>query len=208
MPKARAFYQPLPANRKPVERKRSSVILFGVRERVSKPYRFAIAAAVGFFLGVVLWNVAAHGRPSTQWDFAQLVEKFGEDEARARSEFFKAGTLPSKNGDVRVSCCGEADAYEADDYEIDKDGNLVAILTCNDPRDCEYLDQPPPVYDNESGDYVTSGNTKIKRSAGTRFIVPPMMVLRPYNPVNKTGHGWLFIGSGDKVLCYGPASGF
>ena len=82
-----------------------------------------------------------------------------------------------------MSCCGEADAYWADSYEV-KGDQYVAIIT--DTRD----DEPLRRSHVENGKRVPVPNTKIKWGSG-----------------NPTGHGIIFIGVGGYVLCYLPPGG-
>ena len=85
--------------------------------------------------------------------------------------------------DPHLSCCGVADAYWADSYE-GKGDQYVAIIT--DTRD----DIPLGRRHIENGKRFTVPNTKIKWDRG-----------------NPTGHGVIFIGYGDEVLCYVPPGG-
>jgi len=75
-----------------------------------------------------------------------------------------------------VPCCGEADAYWADSFEVDGD-HYVAIIT--DDRAVPFRNPVPP------GTRVVVPNAKLKFDAG-----------------NPTGHGIVFIGGGGAVLCY------
>lgn len=75
-----------------------------------------------------------------------------------------------------VSCCGEADAYWADSFEVEGD-HYVAIVT--DERDLPFRPAIP------SGTRVPVPNAKMKVDAG-----------------NPTGHGVLFVGPGGSVFCY------
>lgn len=77
-----------------------------------------------------------------------------------------------------VSCCGEADAYWADSFEVDGD-RYVAIIT--DTRD----------------------DVPLKRKhidVGTRFVIPNHKL--KYDQSNPTGHGVIFLSRGDYVYCY------
>jgi hypothetical protein len=80
--------------------------------------------------------------------------------------------------DPHLSCCGEADAYWADAFEV-SDGKYVAIIT--DDRTDGPLRRPH----REIGEKILVPDNKIKWDAG-----------------NPTGHGVLFIGSGGQVFCY------
>jgi hypothetical protein len=82
-----------------------------------------------------------------------------------------------------VSCCGEADAYWADSFEVDGD-RYVAIIT--DERPDGPLGRPH----RESGEKIVVPNHKIKWDDG-----------------NPTGHGIIFIGMGGQVYCYVPPGG-
>jgi hypothetical protein len=82
-----------------------------------------------------------------------------------------------------LTCCGLADAYWADSYEV-KGEQYVAIIT--DTRDDIPLGRPHI----ENGKRVAVPNTKIKWDRG-----------------NPTGHGIIFIGGGDEVYCYLPPGG-
>lgn len=79
----------------------------------------------------------------------------------------------------RTSCCGEADAYWADSYEVSPEGEYIAIITDERP------DEP------------------LKRrhvDIGTKFIVPNAKL--KYDQSNPTGHGIIFLSRGDYVYCY------
>lgn len=86
----------------------------------------------------------------------------------------------------KESCCGEADAYWADSFEV-KDGKTIAIIT--DTRDDIDLNRP----------HITPG---------TRIEVPNVKM--KYDKGNPTGHGVIFVkwdtDDGEEgswnVLCY------
>jgi hypothetical protein len=78
----------------------------------------------------------------------------------------------------RVSCCGEADAYWADSFEVDGD-NYVAIIT--DTRDDAPLKRP-------------------HIAAGTKVKVPNYKL--KYDRGNPTGHGVIFVSPTGYVYCY------
>ena len=82
-----------------------------------------------------------------------------------------------------LRCCGLGDAYWADSYEV-KGDQYVAIIT--DTRDDVRLGR----LHVENGRRFTVPNSKIKWDRG-----------------NPTGHGIIFIGYGDDVLCYVPPGG-
>lgn len=85
--------------------------------------------------------------------------------------------LAAKQPDTGVSCCGEADAYYADQFDITQDGQYVAIVT---------------------DDRVIPNRPEIP--VGTRVIIPNEKLNKV--PVNPTGHGIVFLGYGRIVYCY------
>jgi hypothetical protein len=82
-----------------------------------------------------------------------------------------------------ASCCGEADAYWADSYEVDAD-RYVAIITDERP------DLPLGRPHREIGERIVVPNNKIKWDKG-----------------NPTGHGIIFLSIGGQVYCYVPPGG-
>jgi hypothetical protein len=77
----------------------------------------------------------------------------------------------------RTSCCGDADAYEADLFERDGN-NWVAIVTGQGPGVANKPHIP-------EGTRISVPNSKMKWDQG-----------------NPTGHGIIFIGSNGEVYCY------
>jgi len=114
----------------------------------------ALAAAL---LGV---EIPTFARDGGQWEGQPL----------AVSQWFRTLMQPDH---PRISCCGEADAYEADSFEVDGD-HYVAIITAH--RAVTVI----PV-----GTKVPVPNHKMKWDAG-----------------NPTGHGIIFIGTQGQVFCY------
>jgi hypothetical protein len=82
-----------------------------------------------------------------------------------------------------MPCCGEADAYWADSYEIDGD-KYIAIITDDRP------DGPLGRAHRKMGERIVIPNNKIKWDQG-----------------NPTGHGIVFLGSVNNVYCYLPPGG-
>jgi hypothetical protein len=82
-----------------------------------------------------------------------------------------------------LSCCGEADAYWADSFEVDA-GRYVAIISD------ERSDGPLGHMHREVGERVLVSNSKIKWDGG-----------------NLTRHGTIFMGTGGEVYCYVPPGG-
>lgn len=83
-----------------------------------------------------------------------------------------------------VSCCGEADAYWADSFEVDKEGRYIAIITDDRP------DAP---------------RHRAHRDVGQRVVIPNFKI--KWNEGNPTGHGVLFIGANGGIYCYVPPGG-
>lgn len=122
-------------------------------------YLFAAAALVAAF------SCAALARDNKQWDATDADVR----------QWYRTLMQP----DVPISCCGEADAYWADSFEVEGD-HYVAIIT--DDRD---IPGRPPI---PSGTRVLVPNNKMKFDAG-----------------NPTGHGVLFVApwkEGPHVYCY------
>lgn len=82
-----------------------------------------------------------------------------------------------------ASCCGEADAYWADSFEVEGD-KYVAIITDSRP-DAPLQRQHVDV--------------------GTRIVIPNNKV--KVDQSNPTGHGVVFLSKGNFVFCYVPPGG-
>lgn len=76
-----------------------------------------------------------------------------------------------------VSCCGEADAYWADSFEVSPDGNYIAIIT--DTRD---VPNRPTI------------------APGTKIVVPNHKL--KFDRGNPTGHGVIFMSVDLDVYCF------
>lgn len=77
-----------------------------------------------------------------------------------------------------MSCCGEADAYWADSFEVGPNGEYVAIIT----------------------DERTIAGRQYRKS-GTRIVVPNHKIKTTQG--NPTGHGIIFLQPGSEhVWCY------
>ena len=116
--------------------------------------------------GLVLFALPALPRDGGQWEEADP----------SIGEWFRHLMQPDNKV---VSCCGESDAYWADSFEVDKDGNTVAIIT--DMRPDAPLNRP-------------------HIEPGTKIRIPPNKVMNDGG--NPTGHFVLFVGSGGTVFCY------
>jgi len=89
-----------------------------------------------------------------------------------------------KQPDTRVSCCGDGDAYIADDFET-RDGKFYAIIT---------------------GNYSTDRGTVEPVGKGMKILIPPNKLNRAADDGgNPSGHGVVFLSASGEVLCYfGP----
>lgn len=145
--------------------------------------RHLIAAAM------LLAVLPAEAREGPQW--AQLQPGETEMDRAARSAWFNRQKMPDNPG---TSCCGEGDAYYADSVEVDKVGNVFAIVT--DERPDSPLSRP-----------------HIK--PGTKILIPPWKNKDTRSDPNPTGHTIIFVRwyndlglDGDwGVLCYLPEGG-
>lgn len=119
-------------------------------------------------VALLLCSTSVFARDWGQWE--------GTDPAIR--DWYQALRMPDS---PTVSCCGEADAYWADSYEVDPDGSYIAIITDERP------DEP------------------LRRKhvdVGTRIKIPKFKL--KYDQSNPTGHGIVFLGGGspDSVYCY------
>ena len=128
-----------------------------VRAVLLIPILTAIVVAIGV--------VAAKARDNGQWADAP---------AHVR-QWFQSLKQPDH---PRQSCCGEADAFEADSFVAEGD-HYVAIIT--DERPDGPLGRPH----RQLGEKIVVPNHKIKWDEG-----------------NPTGHGIIFIGPRQQVYCY------
>ena len=121
----------------------------------------------GFFLG------RCSARDLGQWS--------NDDPAQqAIKEWYQSLMQP----DVpEASCCGEADAYWADEIHV-RDGKVYATITDDrpdDPRGRPHID------------------------VGTEFEIPQNKL--KWDRSNPTGHGVVFLSRGGYVFCYVQPSG-
>jgi hypothetical protein len=98
-----------------------------------------------------------------------------ENQATSVRQWFQTLMQPDA---PHLSCCGEADAYWADTFEV-SEGHYVAIIT--DDRPDGPLRRP-------------------HRDLGERIVVPDHKM--KWDAGNPTGHGVIFIGVGGQVYCY------
>jgi len=129
--------------------------------------RGVFAACIGI---VILAMAPAWARDVGQW----------ENTDPAVSKWYRGLMQPD---DPTKSCCGESDAYWADDFETDGN-NVIAIIT--DTR------EDAPLFRRHI-------------APGTRFTVPPHKL--KYDKGNPTGHGVIFIGADGTVFCYVAPAG-
>jgi hypothetical protein len=124
----------------------------------------SIGAIVAFIAVFVYQCSPARSRDNGQWATDAAISKWYRDLRQADSP--------------DTSCCGEADAYYADSFEVEGD-QYVAIIT--DDRDFRNLGRPDI-------------------AVGTKILVPNYK--RNIDSGNPTGHGVIFVGSDGRVLCY------
>ena len=94
-----------------------------------------------------------------------------------------------KQPDTRISCCGDGDAFVADDFEVGPNGEFYAIITGDYPQ--EQSDHP---------------GTRQPITRGRKILIPPNKLNRAREDGgNPSGHGVVFISGTGEVLCYfGP----
>jgi hypothetical protein len=128
-----------------------------------------VGAALG--LGVLvmfIWAVSqAHARDNG-WESTPANER----------KWFQSLMQPDNPS---MSCCGEADAYEADLFETEGD-HYVAVIT--DTR----------------RDTFPNGAFRPHIPPGTRIAVPNSKM--KWDQGNPTIHGYIFIGSSGQLYCY------
>lgn len=156
-------------------------------ELVTKVMSICILALAA--LAFLIWLFTpAHGRDLGQWENVDAVTRawFGK--------LMQPDTVGQMGGGI--SCCGESDAYWADEVHV-RDGKTYAVIT--DERDDDPL-------------------MRIHENVGTEYEVPPQKVVGAEQRLqgNPTGHTVIFLGtafwqgetrSKRPVLCYVPNSG-
>ncbi len=136
-----------------------------------------IIGFVVFFFGIaailviaLLSSPSAHSRDLGQWEAADPAVK----------QWYQGLMQP----DVpTASCCGEADAYWADEIHV-RDGKTYAVITDDRP------DEPRGRPHVPNGTEIEIPNHKLKWDAG-----------------NPTGHGVLFMSRNRYVFCYAQGGG-
>jgi hypothetical protein len=124
--------------------------------------------SLGMIFALLFFSVIAHSRDGGQWEATDADVR----------QWYRELMQPENPS---VSCCGEADAYYADSFVVEK-GITIAIIT--DTRDDGPLGRPHI----EPGTRIAVADSKLKYDAG-----------------NPTGHGVIFVQhqQGDfYVLCY------
>lgn len=125
----------------------------------------AILTAGVLLVVVVVLTIAAIAHDEGQWAKADPAIKWWYDHLM-------------QPDNPTTSCCGEADSYWADSFEVDGD-KYVAIIT--DTRD----------------------DALLKRKhvdIGTKIVIPNHKL--KFDQSNPTGHGIVFLSRGDYVYCY------
>jgi hypothetical protein len=134
--------------------------------------RDLLVAALAVTAVVLAFRQAAHARG----------DGYSETPANVRN-WFQHLMQPDA---PEVSCCGEADAYEADDFEVSGD-HYVAIVT--DTR----------------SDTFSDGHVRPHIAPGTRINIPNTKL--KFDAGNPSGHGYVFLGDADQLYCYVTPSG-
>lgn len=153
-----------------------------------KKYVVFVALAFAFMAGAVFARDGYENRPRV----CSMPDG-------PRFEACNAWISTVKRPDYRLSsCCGEADSFIADDFELDKDGNLYAIISA------DYPDVAPGYSEDADGNpQQGSPITGLKR--GTRILVPPEKRNVLPEDANRSPHGVVFLFPGTTtVLCWFP----
>jgi hypothetical protein len=124
----------------------------------------AVVLRIAFALAVL--SSSAVARDLGQWDTQSTTDV---------RQWFQTLMQPDN---PYISCCGEADAYWADTFEV-SEGHYVAVIT--DDRADGPLRRP-------------------HRQMGERIVVPDHKI--KFDAGNPTGHGVIFIGTAGQVFCY------
>jgi hypothetical protein len=112
-----------------------------------------------------LMSVAADARDYGQWETVDPVIR----------QWYQSLMQPDNPA---APCCGEADAYWADIFEVDGD-QYIAIITDSRPDEPLHRKHVEP---------------------GTRILVPNHKL--KHDQSNPTGHGVIFLSRGGHVYCY------
>ncbi len=138
-----------------------------------------------WLLSLVLCGVAAGPVQSRDgWQGRALVCDPSVISDGARLALCQQWISTVKQPDTRVSCCGDGDAYIADDFET-RDGKFYAIIT---------------------GEYAANADAGQPIRKGTKILIPTNKLNRAREDGgNPSGHGVVFLSAGGDVLCYfGP----
>jgi hypothetical protein len=94
-----------------------------------------------------------------------------------------------KQPDSRVSCCGDGDAFMADEFQVGPHGEFYAVITGD--------------YSQEQSNYPDNRQSITR---GSKILIPPNKLNHaPEDGGNPSGHGVVFIDRTGDVLCYfGP----
>jgi hypothetical protein len=113
-----------------------------------------------------------------------------------RQDICNAWISTVKRPDYRLaSCCGEGDAYIADDFELGPKGELYAIISL------DYPDIEPQVGEEQDDGALPPPKASMHR--GTRILVPLEKRNVLVEDANRSGHGVVFLFPGTtNVLCY------
>ena len=159
-----------------------------------------MVAVVGALIVIALlvFSGGAQARDDGHWE-----ERVGVEIAKWMGALVQPDTM-WKNGDhmVGTPCCGEADAYWADDVHVytSHDGDKFVAARITDTRDDKAL------------------ANRAHEEVGTEYIIPPNKVVgfEQSERGNPTGHAVIFLGTATAVgkragarpvLCFVPIEG-
>ena len=138
-----------------------------------------------WLLSLALCAAAANSAQSRDgWEGRTLVCDPSVISDGARLSMCQQWISTVKQPDTRVSCCGDGDAFIADDFET-RNGKFYAIIT---------------------GDYPANSNAGESIRKGTKILIPENKLNHAaQDGGNPSGHGVVFLSASGEVLCYfGP----
>src|ERR1019366_3385994 len=121
---------------------------------------FALAILIAFALMFALMIVLAPPSHAVEWSNDPKTQ-----------QWFRSLMQPDMTW---MSCCGQADSYLADQFEVAKDGSYIAIIT--DDRDDVAPCGSLPSYEGEDDGCINGFRSRQHRAIGSRIYVPPSKV--------------------------------
>lgn len=143
--------------------------LFGAR------LLLAIVAIVSMFPAIIPTQAGPDWQQNPICRADEFIDAAGFSACRDWISKVRQPAVAGLEDQGRPTCCSEADAYEADEFESGIDGSHFAIITRS------YPDVP----------------------AGTRILIPSWKFNLAYEEGgNPSGHGIVFMDGNQNVLCY------